>query len=201
MSIKKWKSDIRFKVVEKIESPEQSKFQFVKKLSDSIRIAFPYELRNEKKYNFLVLLTPNIEGELSGEFKAAFDPVLGKDAVLNVYRALAREKDDKCYYLSLKKPVGNHEIVSYFAFVQTDNPDIEACIREAVYSGLGLQYIQSPLLLSYANSAEYSKLEILLNFFFYRGEFYSGMSAADAEKEFFKIYAFTIKEAKSKKII
>ena len=186
INLKKWTKPVRYRRVGKSEAASS---QIINGHINQILPFFHQKFTANDKFNFLIVVTDDIEGELSGEFKPLFDQMFGKDAVLTAYQRDVQENNKKCHYIHLQDSKKNFEIFSYFAFIQKDHSDIEACLKEVIYAGFGMSSLKfSPIVKTHSDSNTYSKLELVLLHMLYQDYFRSGMSLSQVRQVFDKIY-------------
>ncbi len=198
LNVRKWEEPIRFKVKattngingERIDGWYKSVARFTTQ-----------KISVEEVENFLILLTDDIEAELEGPYRKIFQGVFGDDRILDHYRAGPKKRGDKCHYVLLQDPRLNNAVYSYFSFIQKDHPDIQSCIKEAIYVGLGLSSIANSLIFeNYQTDGPYTKLELLLILLVYQDRIRSGMSFDELKLTFHEIYDPLIQLTKEKGI-
>ena len=193
LSVKKWEKPVRIRIIGRSPGVTKKQIDEVTAVANSyMQQLNPYLLQDisvDQKYNFLILVTDDIEREISGDdLGKMFRKTYGGDLALHAYRD-ANESNKQCYIAHMRDLSGKGGIYAFFTFIQKDNPKIEECIREAMYSGFGPADISySPLLEKYQDSDSYSKLELLILFLLYQDNIQSGMNLDEMKKEFLKMY-------------
>lgn len=186
LNVRKWEEPIRFRVAAKVSGIKGDK---INGWYRSVARFTTQKISVEDVENFLILFTEDIEKELEGPYRKTFKNVFGDDRILDHYRNVIKKRGDKCYYILLQDPRLNNAIYSYFAFIQKDHPDIQSCIKEAIYTGFGLSSIaNSSVFKNYDKDGPYTDLEMLVLLVLSQDRIQSGMSFDELKLAFHEVY-------------
>lgn len=183
INIKKWHKQVRIRIagLNKIKNSKT-----LDKYLSQLLPYMPQDFAVTDKYNYLVMFTDSIEGELKNEFSSIFDATLGKNTILDAYK---KSSDKKCYYIHLQSDEENYSINSYFAFIQSDHPNLELCFKEIFYAGFGpSNAADSNIWNSHKNTDKYSDLELIIMFILNTEYIKHGMSYEQLSQAFESAY-------------
>ncbi len=189
LNVKKWEKPIRVRLTQEYDSVnEQAVEKYLKQVSPFVT----QKISANKSYNYLIVVTDNIEKELSGEFHDTFVKIFGRNLPLEAYKKAIKGVNGSsatCHYLHMQYLEHQITIHSYLSFIQKDDPDPKACLREIILAGLGLSDITwSPLLASYRNQDKYSDLELFMLLILYQDSIRSGMTFDQLKLVFDQLY-------------